>query len=161
MTKPFYIIGFMGTGKSSLKQYLAKSNHVIDLDELFETHTGMDIPAYFDRYGEAAFRLQESRLLQNARADYIVTGGGIVEREANLEWMREQGVIITLDLPFEACWERIKDSDRPLVRNGKAAVHTLYERRRPLYARANHVLDASLCTEAIAHILNQLKEVEG
>lgn len=161
MTKPFYIIGFMGTGKSSLKQYLAKSNHVIDLDELFETLTGMDIPSYFDRYGETAFRLEESRLLRNARADYVVTGGGIVEREANVDWMRAKGVIIALDLAFETCWERIKDSDRPLVRNGKAAVHALYERRRPLYARADHVLDASLSTEAIAHILEQLKEEEG
>lgn len=161
MSKPFYIIGFMGTGKSSLKQYLEKSNHVIDLDELFETHTGIDIPSYFDRYGETAFRLQESRLLQHARADYIVTGGGIVEREANMEWMRGQGIIIALDLPFEACWERIKDSDRPLVRNGKVAVRALYERRRPLYARADYVLDASLSTEAIAHTLDQLKGVEG
>lgn len=158
MTKPFYIIGFMGTGKSSLKRYLEKSNHVVDLDELFEMDVQMDIPAYFDRYGEEAFRLQESEVLRQASAAYIVTGGGIVERDENLDWMRENGVVIALDLPYEMCWDRIKDSDRPLVRHGKAAVEALYERRRPLYARADHVLDASLSTEAIAHTLYRLKE---
>ncbi|WP_236636650.1 shikimate kinase [Exiguobacterium sp. SL-9] len=158
MTKPFYIIGFMGTGKSSLKRYLEKSNHVVDLDELFETQAQMDIPTYFERHGEEAFRLQERKLLQQADAAYVVTGGGIVERDENLDWMREHGVVIALDLPYEMCWDRIKDSDRPLVRHGKVAVEALYERRRPLYARADYVLDASLSTEAIAHTLYRLKE---
>ncbi|TCI29582.1 shikimate kinase [Exiguobacterium sp. SL-10] len=148
----------MGTGKSSLKRYLEKSNHVVDLDELFETQAQMDIPTYFERHGEEAFRLQERKLLQQADAAYVVTGGGIVERDENLDWMREHGVVIALDLPYEMCWDRIKDSDRPLVRHGKVAVEALYERRRPLYARADYVLDASLSTEAIAHTLYRLKE---
>ncbi|WP_232819532.1 shikimate kinase [Exiguobacterium sp. TNDT2] len=158
MIKPFYIIGFMGTGKSSLKRYLEISDHAIDLDEMFEAHVKMDISTYFEHYGEDAFRLQESKLLQQANAAYIVTGGGIVERDDNFDLMRERGVIIALDLPYEMCWDRIKDSDRPLVRRGKTTVEALYARRRPLYARADYVLDASLSTEVIAQTLYQIRE---
>lgn len=158
MTRPFYIIGFMGTGKSSLKRYLEKSNHVIDLDEALERHLGMDLPTYFARYGESAFRTEETTMLQSVHADYIVTGGGIVERPENIEWMRQHGRIIALMLPFERCWGRIKDSDRPLVRLGKSYVEALYERRRPLYACADVTIDGSLSSEAVVCELDRLKE---
>ncbi|WP_251139061.1 shikimate kinase [Exiguobacterium sp. s142] len=158
MTRPFYIIGFMGTGKSSLKRYLEKSNHVIDLDEALERHLGMGLPAYFARHGESAFRAEETAMLRNVHADYIVTGGGIVERSENIEWMRRHGRIVALELPFELCWGRIKDSDRPLVQLGKRSVEALYERRCPLYAYADVTIDASLSSEAIACELDRLKE---
>lgn len=158
MTRPFYIIGFMGTGKSSLKRYLEKSNHVIDLDEALEQHLGMRLADYFACHGEKSFRLEEATLLRNASADYIVTGGGIVESEENIDWMRRHGLIITLELPFELCWDRIKDSDRPLVQLGKADVRALYERRRPLYTCADVSIDATLSSAAIACELERLKE---
>lgn len=160
MIKSFYIIGFMGTGKSSLKQYLAKSNQVIDLDEYFEADVGMSIPVYFSTYGEEAFRRRESELLRQVQAEYVITGGGIVEQDGNIEWMKSRGVIIALDLPFEGCWERIRHSDRPLVKKGEANARALYERRKPLYEQAHVIIDASLEPLTIAQTIQRLKEEE-
>ncbi|STO07870.1 MULTISPECIES: shikimate kinase [Exiguobacterium] len=158
MSRPFYIIGFMGTGKSSLKRYLETTNHVIDLDEVFERRFGTDIGTYFACHGEAAFRHRETELLRTANADFIVTGGGVVERAENLDWMLRNGTVVALDLSFETCWERIRHSNRPLVKRGKDSVRALYERRRPLYAQAHLTMDASIGTAAIADKLYRLKE---
>ncbi|MCC5893187.1 MAG: shikimate kinase [Exiguobacterium sp.] len=148
----------MGTGKSSLKRYLETTNQVIDLDEVFERRYGTNIATYFACHGEEAFRQRETELLRTVSADFIVTGGGVVERAENLEWMLHNGTVVALDLPFETCWERIRHSDRPLVKRGKDSVKALYERRRPLYAQAHLVMDASLGTMAIADELYRLKE---
>lgn len=158
MIKPFYIIGFMGTGKTSVKRYLETTNHVVDLDEQLERHAGMDIPSFFDQHGEVAFRELESELLRSTKAEYIMTGGGIVERPGNVEWMKVHGTVIALDLPFELCWERIRHSSRPLVKGGKENVRALYDRRLPLYREADIVLDASRGTEDVVRQLNRLKE---
>lgn len=158
MTRPFYIIGFMGTGKSSLKRYLENDYEVKDLDEALEQELGMTISTYFKKMGEGSFRQHESRLLRKIQGDFIVTGGGVVESADNMRWMRQHGRVVALDLPFEECWERIKDSNRPLVLNGKEYVELLYNRRQALYKGADFLVDASLSTEAIAHELQRLKE---
>lgn len=158
MSKPFYIIGFMGTGKSSLKSFLEKRGEVVDLDAVIESEIQMDIATYFERFGERAFRDLETEVLQTIVADFILTGGGIVEDETNLEWMRRHGELVALDLPFEDCWERIKDSNRPLVQRGRGAVESLYLRRHSLYTRADHVVDASDSPERITEKIIQLKE---
>ncbi|WP_370149185.1 shikimate kinase [Exiguobacterium profundum] len=105
---PFYIVGFMGTGKSTLFSFLKEYGEVIDLDLVIESMTGMEIATYFDRNGESAFRDVESKVLQQVTADYILTGGGVVERSENICWMRERGTMIHLNLPFDMCWNESK-----------------------------------------------------
>ncbi|WP_215142662.1 shikimate kinase [Exiguobacterium qingdaonense] len=154
----FYIVGFMGTGKSTLFSFLKESGEVVDLDAVIESMTRMDIATYFDRYGETAFRDAETEALQQVSADYILTGGGIVERCENIRWMREHGTVIHLNLPFDECWERIRDSARPLVKKGRAEVRTLFERRDRLYREADVSIDASRTPQDIASHIIRLKE---
>ena len=156
--KPFYIVGFMGTGKSSLNSFLRESGEVVDLDQKIEATTGLDIATYFEKYGEVAFRDVESDVLRRVAADYVLTGGGIVERPVNMRWMREHGTVIHLDLPFEVCWERIKDSSRPLVKQGRSEVQALYDRRDVLYRESDESIDASRAPEDIAAYIIRLKE---
>ncbi|MCT4784312.1 shikimate kinase [Exiguobacterium himgiriensis] len=148
----------MGTGKTSVKRYLETTNHVVDLDEQLVHVAGMGIPTYFQRFGEAAFRELESVILKSTKAEYVVTGGGIVERAENVEWMKANGTVVALDAPFELCWARIRHSNRPLVKGGEARVRALYDRRLPLYREADVVLDASRGTEDVVRQLKQLKE---
>ncbi|MBQ6458618.1 MAG: shikimate kinase [Exiguobacterium sp.] len=154
---PFYIVGFMGTGKSTLFSFLKEYGEVIDLDLVIESMTGMEIATYFDRYGESAFRDVESKVLQQVTADYILTGGGVVERSENICWMRERGTMIHLNLPFDMCWERIKDSARPLVKRGREDVHALFQRRDQLYRKASVSIDASQSPEDIAKQIIRIK----
>ncbi|WP_214698979.1 MULTISPECIES: shikimate kinase [unclassified Exiguobacterium] len=156
--KPFYIVGFMGTGKSTLLSFFKESGEVADLDSVIEAMTGMDIATYFDRYGEKAFRDVETEALQRVDADYVLTGGGVVERPENISWMRERGTMIHLNLPFEDCWERIKDSNRPLVKKGQVEVQSLYKRRDALYREADESVDASRTPQDIAEHIIRLKE---
>lgn len=156
--KPFYIVGFMGTGKSTLFTFMQEHGDVVDLDEEIETWIGTDIATYFDRYGESAFREVETKVLQQIDADFVLTGGGIVERSENIHWMREHGKIIHLDLPFEECWARIKDSNRPLVKKGEAEVRTLYNRRTTLYQEADETINASQTPQCIAEQIIPMKE---
>ncbi|MDE0563643.1 shikimate kinase [Exiguobacterium sp. B2(2022)] len=156
--KPFYIVGFMGTGKSTLFTFMQEHGDVVDLDEEIEALIGTDIATYFDQYGESAFRDVESKVLQRIDADFVLTGGGIVERSENIRWMRERGKIIHLDLPFEECWARIKDSDRPLVKKGESEVRALYNRRTTLYQEADETVDASQTPQCIAEQIIRMKE---
>lgn len=160
MSKPFYIIGFMGTGKSSLAPFLKQNGKVDDLDEIIESRIKMDIATYFKQSGEEAFRDHESKALKETDGDFILTGGGVVERSVNMEWMQRHGTVVHLSLPFEDCWERIKDSERPLVRQGKAAVKSLYLRRLSLYEQADVRVDASRPPREVAQYIIQLKEEE-
>ncbi|WP_214794669.1 MULTISPECIES: shikimate kinase [unclassified Exiguobacterium] len=156
--KPFYIVGFMGTGKSTLFTFIREFGEVVDLDREIETIVGTDIATYFDRYGESAFRDAETKVLQGIDVDFVLTGGGIVERSENIRWMREHGKIIHLDLPFEECWARIKDSNRPLVRKGESEVRALYNRRVTLYQEADEKVDASQAPRCIAEQIIRMKE---
>lgn len=158
MSRPFYIIGFMGTGKSSLAAYLKAYGTVVDVDATIESAIGMDIATYFDLYGEEAFRDRETEALRAVDADFVLTGGGVVERAQNMDWMNRRGEVVMLALSFEACWDRIKDSNRPLVLRGKNAVEALYMRRQPLYEKADFVVDASQTPPETAAEIKRLKE---
>lgn len=148
----------MGTGKSTLFSFIKESGDVLDVDTEIESIIDTDIATYFERFGESAFRDVETKVLRQMDADFVLTGGGIVERSENIRWMREHGKIIHLDLPFEACWERIKDSNRPLVKKGESEVRALYNRRIALYQEADETVDAFQSPQRIAAHIIRLKE---
>lgn len=158
MSKPFYVIGFMGSGKTSIKDALSDSWTKVDTDEYFERTQRLRIPQYFDRYGEQAFREVEANIIKQVVADFVFTGGGVVEREENMDWMLNHGTVVYLAVPFSVCWSRIETSDRPLVTQGKDAVSDLYDRRTPRYERAHYTIDGTLPLPAVVSELLQLVE---
>lgn len=134
------LIGFMGSGKSSVAARLAPiiNFHVCDMDtEIVRRSNYASIPAIFSEHGETYFRDLESevaRSLSHAPRTIISTGGGVVTRPENLTSLKTSGsVVIYLKASFEELAQRIGDfSDRPLFQDPIKA-KKLFDERLPLY----------------------------
>lgn len=154
------LIGFMGSGKSSVAAALSARAVVdaVDLDARIMAEAGRNVAEIFDERGEEGFRDLEAAALAAlpARRELVLAcGGGIVEREANRELLRRRGVVVWLDAPWESLLGRLEKVDltaRPLLRGGRwDQVEALYHRRRPLYARTAHF--RLRCDRAAADVL--------
>lgn len=147
LDKPVYLIGFMGSGKSSVGAELSRMLQVeaVDADVYLETCERRTIADIFARDGEDAFRSMETRYLKDLsqEARIISTGGGVVKRAQNIAIMHQFGFTVYLQVTAEEAAGRISDaSSRPLFRNLETARLTI-EERRPLYECA---ADASVNT---------------
>ncbi len=119
-----YIIGFMGSGKTTAGRRLASSLRwsFIDLDRRIEEYLNMTIAEVFSQYGENYFREIESRLLRDLApaSDIVVaTGGGAPCYGNNMEFMLDSGLTIYLKLTPSQLASRLSSSsdERPLIRN--------------------------------------------
>jgi shikimate kinase len=168
--KSIVLIGMMGAGKSSVGRCLQRRTKLVlfDTDEMVASKFGISIPEIFSKYGEQAFREAETQALRElapARLTIIVTGGGIVLREGNVDLLKRLGVVVWLDGNEETLFERASRSgNRPLVHreNAPEAFARMLQARLPLYAKvANIRVDTSVLTEeevAVA-ILSKLRKV--
>lgn len=150
------LIGFMGSGKTSVGRALAKGidYHFLDTDTLIEQEEQQAIPAIFEIKGEAYFRDRETQLLNHlltALKDTVVsTGGGIPIREQNREMLRQLGFVVFLKASDDTIIRRLRgDTSRPLLA-GEALedkVARLQREREPVYiATAHSVLIADELT---------------
>jgi shikimate kinase len=117
-----YIIGFMGSGKTTTGRKLASMLgwSFTDLDLGIEKHTGMTIPQIFSEKGEAYFREVEAdmlRKLHTATRTVISTGGGAPVYSDNMDYMLETGLTIYLKLTPGQLKTRLaaSDGERPLI----------------------------------------------
>ena len=143
-----YLTGFMGAGKSAVGRALSQRLgwEYVDLDSEIENRCRMSIPRIFAERGGAWFRQQEHDALASIpeRVETVVAvGGGAMERPENRRLMQRRGVTVWLDTPFSLILQRLGDTDRrparPLFTDEEAA-RRLFEKRRPLYARSDHVI---------------------
>lgn len=119
---PLIFIGFMGTGKTTLGEYIASklSLKYIDLDDYIVNQEQRSIPQIFTDIGETGFRNLEFQYLQQCieQYDIISTGGGIVEGQNSFDLLKSQANVIWLDCDLNIVYERIKnDSNRPNANN--------------------------------------------
>jgi len=166
-TGKIVLIGFMGTGKSTVARLLAGRLGVerVDLDEEIEREAGCAIAELFDTKGEAYFRDLESavleRLMASDRPFVLATGGGAVLREANREAMLRSGFVAALTATPERIIERVSgDASRPLLRGDvEARVRRLMDERRTAYDFAHIRIDTTDLTpeEAADRILAAAK----
>jgi len=135
------LIGFMGTGKTSVGQRVAQSLgfRFVDTDKLIVKEAGKPIPAIFEEEGEEAFRRIETGVLRRCAEDegqVISTGGGIVTREENRAILREAGFVVWLRTSPEVIFERVRrNRNRPLLQTADpmGTIQELLEARRGLY----------------------------
>ena len=120
--KNIYLIGFMGTGKSSTGKILAEElgAQFVDTDQMVVEKTGRTIEDIFEEDSEEAFRELEVEVLSEITEKeglVVSTGGGIVVTRGNLEMMKKTGLVITLIADANTILERIEkdDSCRPLL----------------------------------------------
>lgn len=149
---PIIIAGFMGSGKTSVADALARYLNCssVDLDQQITVSNGRSPKEIIEQDGEQSFREIETRILQDvlqrSEARIIALGGGAWTLQRNRDLISEQGgITVWLDVPFELCWERILATrgSRPLAPDRDRA-QTLYDERRPHYALAQlHVVVTS------------------
>jgi shikimate kinase len=146
-TPGIYLVGFMGSGKSTIGRLLADRIgwHFVDLDAEIEATEQMSILEIFETRGEAEFRRIERekmralvRAIESGRPTVLALGGGAIVQPENYALVENNGITIWLDCPFETVRRRVEPaSDRPLARD-PASFAQLYETRRESYARADY-----------------------
>ncbi len=152
------LVGFMGTGKTSVGKRLAERLGMprIDTDDIIAKDSGMAIPDIFARYGEAHFRDLESaavRKAANLENHVISTGGGVVLRESNLDMLKRNGIVFCLTATTAEIWRRVRNgTHRPLLQasNPLGKIEQMLIERHPFYARADHqIVTTGLSIKAV------------
>lgn len=163
-----YLIGFMGTGKTSTGKKLAKlmKRELLDSDDLIVKQEGMSIPEIFDRSGESGFREIETevfRKLSEESGEYVVScGGGAPLRAENVSLMRKNGRIIRLTATADTVYNRVKgDTGRPLLQSDdplRRIKELMAEREQAYTAAADITVETDKKTpeEVAAQILETL-----
>lgn len=144
-----FLIGFMGSGKSTLGKKIATmiDFDFIDLDEQIIKRTKMNIADYFEKFGEDAFRQIEKEELHKLleHEDVIIaTGGGTPCYYDNMEWMNQHGKTVYLKLPAKALVTRLTQNEvntRPLLKGKSKEELLMYidstlKERAPFYEQA-------------------------
>ncbi len=157
-----YLVGFMGTGKSTVGRELARKKkwHFADLDELIELKEKRSIPDIFSQSGEPYFRRVERQVLKEVSREHafvVACGGGIVTNEDNIATMKDSGVVVCLTACVDAIFARTTQfAHRPLlnVPEPKKQIGLLLKLRAPFYARADKTIDTSKISvqEVVARI---------
>lgn len=148
MKSNIYMIGFMGTGKSTISRKLAAmiGYREIDTDYEISKNENMRIPEIFEKHGEEYFRNLETEFLkemQKKEKCIISCGGGMVLRKENVELMKQNGVVVLLTATPETILSRVeRGKDRPIL-NGHMNVEyieELMEARREYYEAAGELV---------------------
>ena len=165
-TPGIYLVGFMGSGKTTIGRLLAERLgwHFVDLDEEIEAAEKMSILEIFETRGEAEFRRVERekmrervRAIECGRPTVLALGGGAIVQPENYALVENNGITIWLDCPFETVRRRVEPaSHRPLARD-PVSFAQLYETRRESYARADYRIpiesdDPAVAVEAVLRL---------
>jgi shikimate kinase len=146
------LIGFMGTGKSSVGHLVAEQLHFdyLDTDDIIQARTRRTIAEIFATDGEPAFRRLESELVGElaVRARTVIaTGGGLPVNPANLAGLKRHALVVCLWASPEKIWERVKSqTHRPLLHDPdpQKKIRELLAAREPFYKQADVLLNTEL-----------------
>lgn len=158
-----YLVGFMGTGKTTVSRILAArlGHRWVDSDHEIERLQGRTIPEIFAQDGEAAFRQMERDFIENghpAERTVVACGGGLVIQPGMLDEVQRRGVVMCLHATVETVLRRTAGNrSRPLlnVEDPEKRVRELYAARDPIYRRAGSVIltDNRPQLEVVQHVL--------
>ena len=161
-----YLIGLMGSGKTTLGKSLAKklNRPFIDTDQLIEQKSGVDVSMIFEFEGEKGFRERETKLLSEIalKKEHIVsTGGGIILSKYNRDVIAKSGIIFYLKTqPAELFIRLQNDKTRPLLQgaNLKEKLTKIYAERSTLYEMtADYIIETK--NKKISQILTNIEEI--
>ena len=159
------LIGFMGTGKSSVGRATADMLHFtfLDTDHVIEARAGKAVSDIFAQDGEPAFRQWERKVVEELtrrEKTVIATGGGLPADEANLASLKTHALVICLWASPEDIWERVRGQDhRPLLNESDplARIHELLATREPFYRQADVLVNTGMRSvrEVALHVVHQ------
>ena len=172
-----YLTGFMGSGKSTIGAELAKRLGLkfFDLDVLIEEKAKKSIAGIFEEDGALIFRAIEAEVLKDiSQISFCVValGGGTILDQNNLELAKRTGLLICLEADTEITWDRIADTERRVLIEGKkksdsetfeftniaTRIELLKKIREPFYSEASLFIDTTKLTvdEVVSEILSKL-----
>ena len=161
--KNIYLIGLMGSGKTTLGKILSKKldKHFYDSDQVIEEKLGVNVPMIFEYEGEAGFREREKDILKELVSKQnivLATGGGIILSESNRDLLAKNGIVIYLKSNQKDLVLRMKnDKTRPLLKNGNVEliIKKLCQEREPLY---EEIADFKITTKnkRIYEVVNEI-----
>ncbi len=156
------LIGFMGTGKSSVAKALKSSYpdyNVADCDSLVVDRSGKSIADIFHDEGEDVFRGLESAAIEEVLSQtkmIVATGGGAILREENRAFIHAHSWVVWLAASPETIYERIKDEQqRPLINTGSSMEAIIIQIRLMLHQRFElyrEIMDVMINTEGLSPI---------
>jgi len=162
-----YLVGFMGTGKTTVGRAVAMrlGFQAMDSDHEIERRTGRTVTQIFAEQGEAAFRALERKVIESghpARGVVMACGGGLIVPPGMLELVRAKGVIICLHASLETILRRTAPTrGRPLleVEDPAARIRQLYAEREEIYKRAGTVIltDFRPLHDVMMHVLRSYR----
>ena len=158
-TDKIYLVGFMGSGKSTVARALARRLdwQPLDVDELIERREHQTIASLFSRRGETYFRAVEKAVLLEvvaARHAVVATGGGTFVDPENRAVINSDGLSVWLDVPLERLIARVPaDGRRPLAAD-RPEFERLYAARGHAYAFAHRRIDAG--SASVPGVVEQL-----
>jgi len=163
------LVGFMGTGKTTVGELLAKQTGMplLDMDSLIVERAGKSINDIFAQDGEPHFRRMERELvmeLSSSQGHVISTGGGIVLNPDNIADFEKTGLVVCLLASPEIILDRVRhDTARPLLAGDKETkIIELLESRKTLYEAVTHKIDTDgLNPEAIAERIIRLYQTNN
>ncbi len=164
--KNIYLVGLMGSGKTTLGKILAKKidKQFYDSDQVIEEKLGVDVPIIFEYEGEAGFREREKDILKELvgiQNIVLATGGGIILSKSNRDLLAQNGMVVYLKSNQKDLILRMKnDKTRPLLQNGniEEIIKNLCKERGPLY---EEIADFEITTKnkKIHEVVNEIMSV--
>jgi shikimate kinase len=172
MKKNIYLVGFMGTGKSTIGKELARvmGRKFLDMDVMLEKRFGKTINEIFNEKGEDFFRVEEKKLafeLAETHNQVIATGGGTIIIDEVREIFSKTGILICLFADKNNLISRLQRTDkRPMLKGDSLEnkIETLMEERREIYEkvplRVNTTnLSPKEAANKIADLLTKMKRI--
>ncbi len=159
------LIGMPGCGKTTIGKMLSKALDMefSDCDAVLEKNENTTIPKIFESFGEDYFRQLETKTLSKLckrQNTVISTGGGVVERKENLDILKNSGIVVFINRPLEMILGDVDTTHRPLLKDGKQRLTTLYNRRIALYKAACDVEieNSAAIDTVVAKITDEVKK---
>ncbi|HEY6166662.1 MAG TPA: shikimate kinase [Verrucomicrobiae bacterium] len=165
------LIGFMGTGKSTVGRLIAAQLgfRFVDTDELIEERTGRPIAQIFQDAGEPVFRDLERQLLAEISGwtrTVIATGGGMVAQPGTLDELKRSALTVCLWASPDTIWERVRHQNhRPLLQTDdpEAKIRELLAQREPFYRQADLLIrsDQRAARQVAQQIIHHFREAHS
>jgi shikimate kinase len=165
------LIGFMGTGKSSVGRLVADMLRFtfLDTDDVIAARAGKSIREIFEQQSEAAFRDWERKIveeLSRRSKTIIATGGGLPASEANLASLKTHSAVICLWASPEKIWERVRgQSHRPMLdeTDQLGRIRQLLAEREPHYRRADVLVNTEMRSlrEVAGQVIHQFRMAQA
>ncbi|MBC8346779.1 MAG: shikimate kinase [Candidatus Marinimicrobia bacterium] len=142
-----YLIGMMGSGKSTVGKILAKKMDLpfVDLDHYMEVKNNKSISEIFKNDGESHFRELESYALSHIEKSKVLVacGGGVVLSKTNRNKLRSTGIVVFLNASIPEIAKRLKDAiDRPLLQENERIqeLTKIWNERKDYYKKTAHIM---------------------